>query len=358
MGRGDELRLYFLILAGALIWFSRGGLPELNRLAMLSESGFRHYQASRLPQDVLSHCIQEWEIPEFALAESRAPRKIQEQVESRINGLSSSIFTTAALPALEEVRRVYREVSSMEAFSGDFSWVKMEAGSELDRLLQGYNFYDFLKIENGFLEVESILIAMKAYILVAKIALCTEAMDFDEYDPEVRWLSASLSVESLLRWTGKPVHALSYQRPWYEEVMAQAQKNGVSTSLIYAMMKAESRFDSDIVSRAGAIGLMQIMPNTARGLLGRRVDAEELKDPKTSIVLGARYLASLMKRFSRSQPDVWAAAYNAGPTHAGRWMSEQYTIDLEKLDFVETSQYLQRVLVGQAFYQSLENQEP
>lgn len=352
------MRLYFLLLAGVLIWFSKGVLPELNRLALLSESGFRHHQAALLPKEVLHHSIQKWEIPEFALASKEAPRRIQEQVGDRISGLSSSIFTTSTLPDLEEVREVYREVSGMKPFSGDFSWVRMEQDDALDQSFKAYNFYDFLQRKDGFLRVDSVLIAMKAYILMAKIALCVEALDFDEYAPEVRWLSANLPIGLLLKWTGKPVHALSYQRPWSQEVMTQAQKNGVSPSLIYAMMKAESRFDPGIVSRAGAVGLMQIMPNTARGLLGRRVAVEELKDPKMSIELGARYLAVLMKRFSKSQTDVWAAAYNAGPTHAGRWMNEQYAIDLEKLDFVETSQYLQRVLVGQAFYQSLKNLEP
>ncbi len=90
------------------------------------------------------------------------------------------------------------------------------------------------------------------------------------------------------------------------QVRAAAQTHRLSESLIFAVMRAESNFNPRAVSRAGAQGLMQLIPSTAR-LVGVR----DIFDPQQNINGGARYLRMMMDRFGRV--DLALAAYNAGP---------------------------------------------
>jgi hypothetical protein len=96
----------------------------------------------------------------------------------------------------------------------------------------------------------------------------------------------------------------SYYDMYIEEA---ARKHGVSFSLIKAVIKAESDFDQYAVSRSGACGLMQIMPDTAKAL-----GIIDPFDPRENIFGGARYLKKLLTQFQGSLP-LTLAAYNAGP---------------------------------------------
>lgn len=94
----------------------------------------------------------------------------------------------------------------------------------------------------------------------------------------------------------------------YQDIIDQASRRfGLETSLIKAVIKAESAFDSDAVSEKGAQGLMQLMPETASDL---RVS--DPFDPEENIFGGTRYLAMMMKRFNHDKR-LAVAAYNAGP---------------------------------------------
>jgi soluble lytic murein transglycosylase-like protein len=89
-----------------------------------------------------------------------------------------------------------------------------------------------------------------------------------------------------------------------------AAKTGVPLSLLVAMAYAESRMDPRAESHAGARGLLQLMPSTAREL---RLDGD---DPATNVLAGARYLGQMIDRFG--SVDLALAAYNAGPTAVTR----------------------------------------
>jgi soluble lytic murein transglycosylase-like protein len=124
---------------------------------------------------------------------------------------------------------------------------------------------------------------------------------------------------------GLPAHG----RPWAAAIDAAAQANGIDGRLLAVLVWAESNFRPDAVSHAGALGLTQLMPGTARGL---GVDPH---DPTSNLAGGARYLATQLDTFGRV--DLALAAYNAGP---GRVQQAGNAVP----DLVETQLYVARVL--------------
>ncbi len=137
-----------------------------------------------------------------------------------------------------------------------------------------------------------------------------------------------------------------FPAPFGECVKRQGEDFSVSRNLLYAVMKAESFFRHDAVSSAGAMGLMQIMPATARGL-ARALGIRDftLVDPCTSIRLGARYIADLKRQFGGSFPHM-VAAYNAGPGNVKKWQDRMSGEDMdyftEFTPFFETRHYILR----------------
>jgi soluble lytic murein transglycosylase-like protein len=109
-----------------------------------------------------------------------------------------------------------------------------------------------------------------------------------------------------------------------------AEQTGVDSRLLKAMIKAESDFDPRAVSRKGAMGLMQIMPENFKML-----ELENPFDPWENINAGARYFQQLYKRFN-GQLALSLAAYNAGPTAVDQYKSIP--------PYQETEEYVRRVL--------------
>ena len=130
-------------------------------------------------------------------------------------------------------------------------------------------------------------------------------------------------------------------------------------SWIWAFIRKESAFDARAVSRAHAVGLMQLLPRTAAALVDlpgfdaahvRQADgAPDLFDPATNIELGAAYLAALSARFGGQLPLV-AAAYNAGPGAVAGWLAPSGTVRLdqfvETIPYRETREYVKRLVEG------------
>ncbi len=120
-------------------------------------------------------------------------------------------------------------------------------------------------------------------------------------------------------------------------VRAQAAAAGLDPALVCSVVRAESRFHTDAVSPRGAIGLMQLMPDTAAWIAEKLgVTAFDLRDPETNLRLGIWYLRYLIDRYGRV--DLALAAYNAGPTRVDQWVSAGQTA------FAETSAFVDRVV--------------
>ena len=121
-------------------------------------------------------------------------------------------------------------------------------------------------------------------------------------------------------------------------LVAASAKHAVPLSLLRAVVAVESNFKSDAVSRAGAMGLMQLMPGTAKDM-----GVKNAFDPEDNVNGGARYLAFLLKHFKDRELAV--AAYNAGPGRVGR---------AGKIpDIPETQAYVVNVLGLAAAYEGI-----
>ncbi|GAA5523476.1 soluble lytic murein transglycosylase [Microbulbifer aestuariivivens] len=128
--------------------------------------------------------------------------------------------------------------------------------------------------------------------------------------------------------------------------------------LIYAVARQESHFSHDAKSGAGALGLMQLLPSTARAT-ARRAGVPfrrnwDLLSPSTNIALGGFYLSTLLNRFDNNRI-LAAAAYNAGPTRVAQWLRETrqqlpYDIWIETIPYRETRHYVQNVLAYSVIY--------
>lgn len=117
-----------------------------------------------------------------------------------------------------------------------------------------------------------------------------------------------------------------------EKIAAAAQEAGIDPKLFDALVAQESSYDPNARSRAGAMGLTQLMPDTAKAL-----GVSNPFDPDENLRAGAKYLSSLLKRFD--DPALALAAYNAGPGRVERAGNQIPNIS-------ETQSYVQRVLAG------------
>ena len=143
---------------------------------------------------------------------------------------------------------------------------------------------------------------------------------------------------------------LRYPRPYAASVETAAKETLVSEDWLYAIMRQESLFRKDAVSRADARGLMQMQPATAVAVARRwhlpPPARDELFEPTVSLRLGARYVRELLDKY-RGQLAPSLAAYNAGPMSVSRWLpGDPIDADvwIENIPYAETRGYIQHIL--------------
>jgi soluble lytic murein transglycosylase len=139
-------------------------------------------------------------------------------------------------------------------------------------------------------------------------------------------------------------------------IRQQASAKGVDPSLVAAVIYAESRF-RDQTSHAGARGLMQITPETARYIArlsgGTAFEQGDLATPQVNISYGVFYLRYLLRQYGENKV-LALAAYNGGEGNVSRWIAEaamsERAFGVEQIPFSETREYVARVLAAQADY--------
>jgi len=151
--------------------------------------------------------------------------------------------------------------------------------------------------------------------------------------------------------------AMRYLTPYRTQFEAAAREQGLDCELLYGIARQESRFVADIVSSAGAVGLMQLMPGTARWVAKKLAVADyspsRIADVELNTQFGAFYFKHWLDRLG-GLPVLAAAAYNAGPSRAQAWRPVAAPLEgaiwVETIPFDETRDYVKRVLANTMLY--------
>jgi soluble lytic murein transglycosylase len=157
---------------------------------------------------------------------------------------------------------------------------------------------------------------------------------------------------------------LRFPRPYDAEVDAAARDTGLPADWLYAVLRTESLYDPRAVSKAGALGLLQLLLPTARGVAQRAglppPARADLFRPDVNLALGARYLRELQGSF-RERFILTLAAYNAGPNRVPQWLPLEPVdaeIWIENIPYNETRGYVQRALSNLVILGWRRNGEP
>jgi len=149
-----------------------------------------------------------------------------------------------------------------------------------------------------------------------------------------------------------------YPMPYAEQITERARERGLDPAFVFGLIRQETRFVPNLKSHAGASGLMQLMPATARWTarkVGLDFQPAQINDIDTNLRLGTSYLKMLIDDFAGSQA-LAAAAYNAGPGRPRRWR-EGPVMDAaawaDNVPFNETRDYVKKVLSNAAIYAQL-----
>ncbi|MCX5818527.1 MAG: transglycosylase SLT domain-containing protein [Deltaproteobacteria bacterium] len=153
--------------------------------------------------------------------------------------------------------------------------------------------------------------------------------------------------------------SLRYLAPYGKVLQKQARIRNLDEPLVLGLVRQESRFIADAKSTAGAAGLMQLMPSTAR-LVAKKIGMKDfrtsrLERPEVNAALGAFYLRQVLDGFGGNAV-LAAAAYNAGPARASRWRDAkplEGAIYVETIPFAETRQYVKKVMANAMYYAAL-----
>jgi len=160
-----------------------------------------------------------------------------------------------------------------------------------------------------------------------------------------------------------PVWHTFFPLPFEEGLRRTAARHGLDPMLVAALIRQESTFQPDAVSPVGAIGLMQVLPRTAKKLARRlklRYSRAKLFDPEYNLQLGTLYLADLIREFGK--PEAALAAFNAGEERVAAWRAERDYEEpaefVESIPFTETREYVQIIMRNAEVYRRLYGQTP
>jgi soluble lytic murein transglycosylase len=151
-----------------------------------------------------------------------------------------------------------------------------------------------------------------------------------------------------------------FPQPYWSDLTADAQKNGLDPYLVASLIRQESEFNAGVVSHANAYGLMQLLPSVGKSMAKKQgmkgFNANELLNPSVNLELGTKNLRLVLDRFD-GQPEYALAAYNAGDVPVRQWMAIGDYKDIaefvESIPYTETREYVQAILRNREIYRAL-----
>ena len=153
-----------------------------------------------------------------------------------------------------------------------------------------------------------------------------------------------------------------YPMTYSEYVYKYSEENDIDPLLIFAIIKAESNFNSTVVSSSNAKGLMQLMESTAEEIMEKNLQEEFNKEmlfnPEDNIKIGTAYFAILLERYNGNIP-IALTAYNAGIGKVDSWIEDGIIkadgSDVENIPYKETNNYVRKILRDYKIYQHIYN---
>jgi soluble lytic murein transglycosylase len=276
----------------------------------------------------------------------------------------------AATQGAEKAAPLFADTASMRDFYGYLA---------ADRLHQSYNLnihpsaddgtvQTALEAEPGLIRAHALfdcdLLDEAALEWTTVLATALPAQRIQAARLASRWGWYAESIATLVQaddWDDVP---LRYPRPYAPIVTKAAQMTQVPADWILAVMRQESLFRKDAVSRADARGLMQMQPATAVAVAKRwhlpLPGRDSLFEPTVAVPLGAAYVRELLDRYD-NQLELSLAAYNAGPKSVARWLPLRVLdadIWIENIPYGETRSYVQHVLEHIVAFAVVRDAEP
>jgi soluble lytic murein transglycosylase len=153
---------------------------------------------------------------------------------------------------------------------------------------------------------------------------------------------------------------LVFPRPYWAQLESDSKANGLDPYLVTALIRQESEFNPEAVSRANAYGLMQLLPSVGKSLSkkdgDRHFKTSELLDPSVNLKLGTQDLRKSIDRYN-GQVEYALAAYNAGDAPVHQWMSTNNYKDIpewvESIPYTETREYVEGIVRNRVLYHSI-----
>jgi soluble lytic murein transglycosylase len=351
---------------------------RLQRALALGEASSRAPGAvasfSKLPEDAGDAAVQEWRVRAALWARDfpQALAWIAQMPPSLASAPRWRYWRARAVEATSDAATaapLYAEISGMRDYYGYLA---------ADRLQQAYNLN--IRSSPDDVEVQSSLAAEPGLKRAHALFDCSLTDD-----AAVEWAAALSGAKPALKiqaarlasnwgWYAETIAtlaqagewddvALRYPRPYASIVAAASKESRIPDDWIFAIMRQESLFRKDAISRADARGLMQMQPATAVAVAHRAhlpaPSGDALFDPDIAVRFGALYVRELLDKYG--QLDQTLAAYNAGPISLARWMPHARTdadIWIENIPYTETRGYVQHILEHIVAFATMRGAEP
>lgn len=337
---------------------------KLQRMAALGAAYGRDPGAiaafERLPADAVDGDVQEWRVRAALWAGDYA--KAHSWIEAMPASLASQprwrywrARTLEATSNAEAAAPLFNEIAGLRDFYGYLAADRLHKDYALNAhpsadveaqqnalaatpgLLRAHALFDCSMIDDAIAEWSAALANAQPAVKVQAAHLAA------------RWGWYTQSIETLAQVGELDDVRLRYPRPYSSAVTEATRLTQLPSDWILAVMRQESLFRGDAVSRAGARGLMQLEPSTARAVERRWHLPPPQRavpfDATSDVTLGAAYLKELLDRYGGAL-DVSLAAYNAGPIPVARWLpprSMPADVWIENIPYGETRTYIQRV---------------
>jgi soluble lytic murein transglycosylase len=259
---------------------------------------------------------------------------------------------------------IYAEVSNARSFYGFLSADKLGARYSLvDKPLALSK--DFIKT----VEMSPGIQRSREFYLQNDISAASrEWLHTMRFLPEQELVAAGRLADTW-GWYRQAIQTMSDAQLWNElqirfpivnsaNVKNAARETSLNEHYIFAVTRQESAFKADAKSPSGALGLMQLLPSTAKSVAkksGLSFKETDLFQPEKNITLGSRYLSQLLGTFDGNRI-LATAAYNAGPTRVKKWLNKEdsqklpYDVWIETIPYKETRNYVQNIMAFSVIY--------